>query len=281
MKTKLIYSVLGLLLSACNPLGSNTQIGVEKNNADTTSSLTPTKEDTAHVKIDDYKIDSIQRLITLFKEKNIDQIADKIVFPLKREYPIPSIKNKNEFKRRFTEVFDPTMIDKIANSQIHQWSDVGWRGIMFDNGLLWMANSDGMISAVNYQSAFEQKQIKDLLEQQKENLHVSLKTFESAVYSIKTDNYLIRIDKLSKDTYRFASWQKDRTEASKPDIILKNGQLEFQGSGGNHVITFVYGKNKYHINRTIIGDEDTADITFVVENNGQQIVNEEGQIIQK
>ena len=56
-------------------------------------------------------------------------------------------KNKNEFNKRFSEVFDKILIDKIANSKIEQWSEAGWRGIMLDNGVLWMANSDGIINS--------------------------------------------------------------------------------------------------------------------------------------
>ena len=106
----------------------------------------------------------------MFKSYNVDQIPNFISFPLDRQYPIPSIKNKNEFNKRFSEVFDKILIDKIANSKIEQWSEVGWRGIMLDDGVVWMANSDGIITAVNYQSDFEKKLRSDLIAKEKENL---------------------------------------------------------------------------------------------------------------
>jgi hypothetical protein len=56
--------------------------------------------------LETYKIDSINNVIALFKEKNIDKISSKISFPLYREYPIPPIKDKKEFRQRFREVFD-------------------------------------------------------------------------------------------------------------------------------------------------------------------------------
>jgi hypothetical protein len=68
---------------------------------------------------------------------------------------------------------------------------------MLENGVLWMENSDGIITAVNYQSDFEKKLKKYLINKEKENLHSSLKTFESPTYKIKTKNYLIRIDNLT------------------------------------------------------------------------------------
>jgi hypothetical protein len=229
-------------------------------------------------KLDDYKINNIKNTIALFKQKNIDKISNLINFPLKREFPIPSVKNKNEFKKRFNEVFDKTLVDKIANSNINQWSEVGWRGIMFDNGMVWIDSDGEKITAVNYQSDFEKKLKKELITKEKENLHSSLKTFKSPTYRIKTKNYLIRIDELANKKYRYASWKINKTESSKPDIILNNGVLKFDGSGGNHVISFTNGKYKYKVYRNIIGEDDTSDITFEVEKDGKVILTEDGTL---
>ena len=125
-------------------------------------------------KLEDDKVASINNVIDLFKQKEVDKILNIISFPLHRQYPIQSIKDKTEFTQRFSEVFDKILIDKIANSKIEQWSEVGWRGIMLDDGVVWMANSDGVITAVNYQSDFEKKLRKDLIAKEKENLHISL-----------------------------------------------------------------------------------------------------------
>lgn len=229
-------------------------------------------------KLDDYKIDNIKNVIALFKQKNIDKISNIISFPLDREYPIPSIKDKNEFRQRFSQVFDKTLVSMIANSKIKQWSEVGWRGIMLDNGIVWIESYEGKITAVNYQSAFEKKLKKDLIAKEKENLHISLKTFKSPTYKIKTKNYLIRIDKLSDYKYRYASWKTNKIESSKPDIILNNGELEFDGSGGNHVITFSNGNYTYKVYRNIMGEDNSPDITFEVEKDGKIILTEDGTL---
>ena len=34
---------------------------------------------------------------------------------------------------------------------------MGWRGIMLNDGVLWMENSDGIITAVNHQTDIEKK----------------------------------------------------------------------------------------------------------------------------
>lgn len=277
---KLTFIVFGLLIFGCNQPRSKNTSATNKKSTDTTNNRIPKQEKSEdNEKLEDYKIDSINNIITLFKEKNIDKISSIIDFPLYREYPIPPIKNQKEFKQRFSEVFDQVLIDKIANSEIEQWSEVGWRGIMLDNGVLWMANSDGIITAINYQSDFEKKLRKDLIDNEKEYLHNSLKTFESPTYKIKTKNYLIRIDELTNDKYRYASWKITEKETSKPDIVLNDGELEFDGSGGNHSITFVQGKYTYIIYRNIIGEENSPDITLEIEKDGKTILSEDGTLI--
>jgi hypothetical protein len=68
----------------------------------------------------------IRNFIETIKTKNKDKIANQVRFPLKREYPIPEIKNKDEFIKRFSEVFDNKLISEIANSKIKEdWSEMG------------------------------------------------------------------------------------------------------------------------------------------------------------
>jgi hypothetical protein len=276
---KLTALTFGILLFGCNQTETKTTIASnEKSDAKTEDTLIKQEKIGDNEKLAYDKIESINNVIELFKSNNVDKVSDIISFPLERQYPIPSIKNKNEFNKRFSEVFDKILIDKIANSNIEQWSEVGWRGIMLDNGVLWMANSDGIITAVNYQSDFEKKLRIDLIDREKENLHNSLKTFESPTYKIKTKNYLIRIDELTNDKYRYASWKISDKETSKPDIILNDGELEFEGSGGNHVITFFKGKYTYKVYRNTIGEESSPDITLEIEKDGKTILSEDGTL---
>jgi len=230
--------------------------------------------------LEDKEIESIKALIALFKKKDIDGISNKISYPLYRQYPITPIKDKEEFKKRFSEVFDQILVNKIANSQISEWSEVGWRGIMFENGDLWM-DTEGVITSINYQSGFEKNLITSLIAQEKENLHSSLKTFKSPVYKIKTKVYLIRIDELSDYNYRYAAWKVNEKETSQPDLVINNGQIEYQGSGGNHVITFVNGIYTYKVYRNVIGTDTSPDITLEVEENGKVILTTDGTLIVK
>jgi len=113
-------------------------------------------------KLDKTKSENIQKVITLFQTKNIDVISKIVNYPLHREFPIPDVKNEADFRKRFNQIFDAKIINQISNSKTEQWSEVGWRGIMFSDGDVWI-NENGKIIAVNYQSDFENAQYKSLV----------------------------------------------------------------------------------------------------------------------
>lgn len=223
--------------------------------------------------------DSIQKLIELFKKADIEGISNKISYPLDRDYPIPSIRNKEEFIKRFHEVFDQKLIDNIAQSDISQWTEVGWRGIMLDNGVVWMSFQPGFISAINYQSKREKNIQAELIRKDKEQLHATLRNFKSPVYKIQTEKFLIRIDELSENSYRYVSWKAGADEAILPDLVLENGICEMQGSGGNHEFTFVNGIYTYKVRRNILGERDSSDVTIQVEKRGEIIFIAPGSLI--
>ncbi|MCX8485629.1 MAG: hypothetical protein ORN53_00340 [Crocinitomicaceae bacterium] len=225
------------------------------------------------------EMDSIQELIELFKKVDIEGISNKISYPLDRDYPIPSIRNKEEFIKRFHEVFDQKLIDNIAQSDIGQWTEVGWRGIMLDNSVVWMSFQRGFISAINYQSKREKNIQAELIRKDKEQLHATLRNFKSPVYKIQTEKFLIRIDELSENSYRYVSWRAGVNEAILPDLVLKNGLCEMQGSGGNHEFTFVNGIYTYKVRRNILGERDSPDVTIQVEKRGEIIFIAPGSLI--
>ncbi|MFN5317746.1 MAG: hypothetical protein ACK5CY_02780 [Bacteroidia bacterium] len=276
---KLMTLLFALLLFGCNQTETKTTISsIEKSAAETEVKVLKQEKPDDNEKLAVDKVEIIKNAIELFKSNNVDKISNIISFPLDRQYPIPSIRDKKEFIKRFSEVFDKILIDKIASSKIEQWSEVGWRGIMLDDGVIWMSSSDGIITAVNYQSAFEKKLRSDLIAKEKENLHISLKTFENPTYKIKTKTSLIRIDELKDNKYRYASWKICEDESSKPDIIIDNGELEFEGSGGNNVITFINNNFTYKIYRNLMGEENSPDITLEVQKYGEIILTEDGKL---
>ncbi|KAA1151218.1 hypothetical protein EU510_15325 [Pseudoalteromonas sp. FUC4] len=192
-------------------------------------------------------------VITAFAAHDKSTIAALISYPLKRQYPIPDIKNEAEFINRFDEVFDDELVAVIASSNIDtDWEGGGWRGTMLNNGVMWI-DADGKIIGINHQTAKEQVFAKRLIEQDKQSLHSSVNNFEKPVLDWKTANYHIRVDDLGDHNYRYAVWGINKKPSDKPDMVLINGDITFEGSGGNHHYTFKNGRYSYILHVIIIG----------------------------
>jgi hypothetical protein len=222
------------------------------------------------------QIQSIQKLINVFKTKNKTKIADLISYPLRREYPLKDVKDKNDFIQRFDDIFDKEFVEHVAKSKMKDWSQVGWRGIMLDDGALWI-DDEAKIMTVNYQSAKEKELLANAIQADKNQLAKSLQNFEKPVYLIFTKNYKIRIDETKEGIYRYAAW-KIKNVKSDPDIIIENGVLEFQGSGGNHTITFKNHDYTYVVSIIEIGTADDPDATLEVLKDDKIILSEDGRI---
>ena len=190
------------------------------------------------------------------------------------------MKNKEEFKVRFNEIFDSTLINMISKLKISQWSEVGWRGIMLGNGQVWIDSYSGKIIAVTYQSDFEKQQMKQLIQKEKDNLYSLLKIFERPKFKIQTKHFYIRVDELKDYNYRYASWKIGSSESIKPNLVLENGVLEHEGTYGNHFITFKNGEYKYIVYRSLIGEENTPEISVEVFKNDKLILKEDGILLE-
>lgn len=218
-------------------------------------------------------------LIQLFKKNDIDRIVDRIAYPLHRDYPIPAIENKEQMRTRFYEVFDEKLITEIASSNVGDWSTVGWRGIMLDQGIVWLSDDAKSITGINYQSSDEKVIYDKLIETQKAYVHESISRFKRPVLSLITSNYMVRIDEMSDETYRYSSWKLGVKQTEKPDLILTNGLLDFSGSSGNHVYTFTQGKFTYRVYRNLLGEGNYSPVRLEVEKEDKVIINQTGSLL--
>lgn len=219
----------------------------------------------------------VAKIIQLFKAKNVNAISKQIQYPFQREAPLPHVKNATEMKTRFNEIFDKKLMNSITQSKYDQWSSMGWRGVMLDDGTVWL-NGD-KISAVNYSSQAEQKHQQRLLAQQKVKLHSSIQQFKAPELLFKTSKYLVRIDLLDNNKYRYASWKLGQSQSNKPDLILNNGQVTMDGSGGNHHFEFKNGVYHYVVDRNIIGSDEAAEVVLTVTQKNKEILNQNGVIV--
>lgn len=218
----------------------------------------------------------VNKLIQFFQKKDVAAISQTVRYPLTRQAPLPDVDNAKQMKVRFNEVFDAKLIQQIANSKTDQWSSVGWRGIMLDNGEVWF---DGeKITAVNYSGTAKQKHKQQLISQQKAKLHSSLKAFKQTNFVFTTPNYVVRIDELQNGNYRYASWKSGQPQSSQPDLIINNGKIEYDGSGGNHFYHFKRGNYTYTVYRNLMGADETSEVSLEVTQNSEVILQQNGKI---
>jgi len=197
----------------------------------------------------DESIAQVKKIVEPFIKavKTLDpaHIADFISYPLSRQYPIPPIKNRQEFLERFDEVFDNKLIKNVTESNLDRdWSTVGWRGIMFENGNLWL-DYDGKVKTVNYLTQHEKNIWRKLVESKKSQLYKGLRDFKKPVLEWKTKSFQIRIDDMGDNGYRYASWKLPAPESSRPELVIEGGTRTTDGSGGNHHYTFTNGEYRY------------------------------------
>lgn len=206
-----------------------------------------------------------QKLVSNFiyniKNDKKESIANIAIYPFEREYPIPVIKNKQEFIKRYNDIFDNKLKQLIVNSNpASDWSDMGWRGIMLHNGEVWL-DFDGSLTCINYQSKFETKLQSKMIENEKRMIHVSLSNFKKPVCILETSTYRIRIDDLGNENYRYTSWAINKTQKDKPDLVLDKGVQNLEGSVGNSIFEFRNGEYIYECYIVSIENDPPAWLT--------------------
>jgi hypothetical protein len=224
---------------------------------------------------------SINQFVQFIKLNQKEQLASKVSYPIERQYPLPAIKNSAEFIKRYDELFDSNIISKIANSVVkNDWSTVGWRGIMFMDGDIWL-DYDGNLTSVNYQTDFEKNKLKGLIAREKQTLNSEIQSFAKPLYLIETAKFKIRIDDLGNDNLRYSAWAKNASMKTKPNLIITNGKVRFDGSGGNHSYFFSNNEYIYEIAIIVMGEEDSPPATLTVTKNGQTVLSQSATIIGK
>lgn len=223
----------------------------------------------------------ISKFISEVKSGDKEAIAKRIKFPFNRENPIPSVKNKADFIKRYNQIFDKVLIEKITKSNpVKDWSEVGWRGIMLNQGDLWI-DTDGKIISINHQSDIELKMKNSLIAAQKKNVNASISKFKEPVAILETSKFRIRIDDLGNNKYRYASWSIKNKMTDKPDLIIENGVFVPDGTGGNHYYEFKKGNFKYKCYFIVIGEKNSPPATLTVYQSGKEILSQNAKIVSR
>lgn len=216
----------------------------------------------------------VEYFVDCIKKSDIEKLDSLISYPIERPYPVPPINNKQDFIKRYTEIFDDSLTSLITNSNIKEdWKDMGWRGIMLHNGIVWL-DYNGKFLTTNYSSEKEKTIEKNWIEYERNLLHTSLKKFNKPIHTLETDKFIIRVDLLENKEYRYASWSKEFDISQKPDLVINNGEKTYDGSGGNHYFIFTNGMYSYRVYVNNMRDNVTPQFNIKVTKNGKDILNQ-------
>lgn len=223
----------------------------------------------------------IKSFIDTLKSDKKDAIAEMVAYPLKREYPIPDVVDKSDFIKRYDEIFDTTLKNEITKSNpAKDWSDMGWRGMMLNQGIVWM-DFDGRLTSVNYQSKAEIDLKKKLIAAQKKELDSSIAFFQKPICILETDKFRIRIDNLGNKNYRYVSWPIDKAMSEKPDLIIYRGNFVVEGSGGNHQYEFKKENYTYECAFIVAGEKNPLAAKLIIYQGDKVILSQNAKIIAK
>ncbi|CAM3976030.1 hypothetical protein [Aeromonas bestiarum] len=216
----------------------------------------------------------VQKVIDAAKARDHQALANQMKYPFKQEYPIPVIKNSSEMVARFDEVFDDAILNSIASSRVGQdWQTMGWRGIMLGSGEVWL-DFDGKVIAINHQTAQAAELKATLIAKQKSDLYPGLREYQRPELMWQTEKFTIRIDELGDGHYRYASWAKGKVLSDKPDLVLSNGTVRVEGTGGNHTYQFKSGPYRYECVVTVLGERGMPPGELVVYQNEVAIMHQ-------
>ncbi|MBB4800870.1 hypothetical protein HNP37_000909 [Flavobacterium nitrogenifigens] len=223
----------------------------------------------------------ISKFISEVKNGDKEAISKRIKFPLKRETPIPSVKDKQDFIKRYNQIFDKVLIQKIIISNpAKDWSEMGWRGIMLNQGDLWI-DTDGKITAINYQSKAEEELKNSLIANQKKTVNASLSKFKKPIAILETSKFRIRIDDLGNNNYRYASWSIKKKMTDTPDLIIENGIFFGDGTGGTHLYEFKKGNFRYECHFIVLGEKNSPSAALLVFESDKQILMQNAKIVSR
>ncbi|KQT18580.1 hypothetical protein ASG31_07650 [Chryseobacterium sp. Leaf404] len=98
---------------------------------------------------------------------------------------------------------------------------------------------------------------------------------------IKTKKFKIKIDKQPNGNYLYQSWGASTKISAKPAMIISDGDVIPDGSGGNYYFEFNNNGTLYQVWRNYLtSSSKKAPYTLVViDNNGETIVRQHAQVV--
>ncbi|MCJ7932531.1 MAG: hypothetical protein MUW56_02570 [Chryseobacterium sp.] len=162
-------------------------------------------------------------------------------------------------------------------------------GVIFDNFLKLTNNRQSMIKnfllgtfcIAQFSFAYA-KEVPQILKNENFASHSVVQKIPKTVI-IKTKKFKIRIDKQPNGKYLYQAWNANAKITSKPSMIISNGELIPDGSGGNYYFAFTNEGYSYQVWRNYLTDSaKKAPYTLsVTDDSGREVLREDGQVVKK
>ena len=125
-----------------------------------------------------------------------EKLTSLCSFPIERKYPMRNIKDSKDMLKKFDKIFDREFREKIKHAKISDWKSNGYRGYSWgeENASIWVYDS---LTIIDYYSPQEQQLYDELVKQEMESLHESIRGngwHPFCCYKDITDGSIIRID---------------------------------------------------------------------------------------
>ncbi len=202
--------------------------------------------------------------------KRKEAVAKQVAFPLERcSYFGYIIHDQKEFISSFDTIFDSKQIEEFQKSKWEYiFTPVYEYYYLHGSGYLGGFSDEGILYLTYIQlSETEQQYIKELIEKEKQTLHISLRNYMEPVCTILAGKYRIRIDRMPDNELRYASWKKDAEISAAPDLVILGGKTWGNRWGTNY--DFKNGEYEYSLSDYICADEGPY---FMVSKNNQTIL---------
>lgn len=216
----------------CGTNAENVNVGVKANDTLVVAELKQSYETGTEVQtgMGDTAVQTgLKDIMEIIAYGDAKRLALISMYPIRRKYPLKDITNENHMQEYFDTMFDERFRRMIRKCNLGDWSEAGWRGYVFQNGLLWV--SDNMLYTVNYMSAKEKRLYKKLVRQEKMSLHHSLHNDGWEPFNCMRDvdtRAILRIE-CNGEIYRMSIYVKGMHADDKPSQIIY-GTRDIQGS---------------------------------------------------
>ena len=187
----------------------------------------------------------VQHIKNVIATGDPDLIKDLFKLPFKISSTF-IINDSDDMRDAIDYILDDEMIKEITAPGFENWSQIGWRGVCFKNGELWLGDTrNGLIFSTNYITEKGQRVLLEKKEEIQSQLHASVSKFERTKMDVVCPKYRYRIDVLEDESVRLVVWERATAIFEKPWKVIQYGKEEWQGSGGFYYSTFTSGDYEF------------------------------------